>query len=108
MYYFPLTADVEHKHLTNFLKFNFPDPGERPFIDDVHEHKNIEAFCISVHDSVFEHANKDRTTQSNIIASISFPLLQEKDYSAVSLYTTSPYFKIEHLIKFLPVLASRV
>ena len=86
LYYYPSTADVKHDHLTNFLKFNFPDPGERPFIDAVLSHKNTEAFCIAVHDSVFVHETRERTTQSNIIALISFRLLKNLDYSGVFIY----------------------
>ena len=77
---------MEHDHLTNFLKFNFPDPGERPFIDAVHQHKNTEAFCIAIYDSVFDSETKQRHTESNIIASISFRFLKDQDYSGAFVY----------------------
>ena len=88
-YYYPATADITHNHLTNFLKYNFPDPGEKPFIDAVHNHKNTEAFCIAVHDSIFQDATREREMKSNIIASISFRLLQDKSKSGVFVYYLS-------------------
>lgn len=89
LYYYPATADISHDHLTNFLKYNCPDKGEKPFIDAVHKHKNTEAFCIAVHDSVFVDASQEHTTKSVIIASISFRLLQDKSKSGVFVYYLS-------------------